>query len=142
MDIIENKTKPDIAKVWPVMSQLRSTIDQSEFEQRVTEAQISGYRLYTAREDGRILGALGFRITNDLAWGRQLYIDDLVIDEEVRGSGIGKALLDFAKEEAAKAGCKQLRLCSSLNRTDAHRFYEREGVEKKGYAFGIFIEEN
>ncbi|MCC9892278.1 GNAT family N-acetyltransferase, partial [Streptococcus agalactiae] len=36
---------------------------------------------------------------------KTLYIDDLCIDEEVRGQQIGQKLMDFARQYAKKHGC-------------------------------------
>ena len=43
--------------------------------------------------------------------------------------GVGKALLDAAKAWARERGATHLELDSAEARTDAHRFYEREGAE-------------
>ena len=41
---------------------------------------------------------------------RVLYIDDLCVAEEVRGQGIGEALMDFAQDLARQKGCSKLTL--------------------------------
>ena len=43
-----------------------------------------------------------------------------------RSLGVGKALLDAAKDWARERGATHLELDSGDTRTDAHRFYERE----------------
>ena len=45
------------------------------------------------------------------------------------------ALLDAAKDWARGAGATHLELDSGLERTDAHRFYEREGPSWKSYSY-------
>ncbi len=130
----------EVKLAWPVMKQLRSSISQQEFEARVTAAQNCGYRLFTAIQDETIVGAVGFRVVDDLAWGHHLYIDDLVVNESSRGKGIGKSLIDFIKSEALIEGCTSIRLCSALTRDDTHRFYEREGMSKQSYAFRVIVE--
>ena len=139
MEISECKNSDEIAEAWAVMSQLRPTIDQQTFELRVTAAKENGYRLFVGKKEGRVVGAMGWRITNDLVWGRSLYIDDLVVDENSRSMGIGKNLLSFASNQAAKEKCNNLRLSSGFAREEAHRFYEREGMNKQGFTFNIAI---
>ncbi len=139
MEISECKNSNEIAEAWVVMSQLRLTIDQQTFGLRVAAAKENGYRLFVGKHEGRVVGAMGWRITNDLAWGRSLYIDDLVVDKNSRSMGIGKNLLSFATDEAAKEKCNNLRLCSGFAREEAHRFYEREGMNKQGFTFNIAI---
>ena len=53
---------------------------------------------------------------------------ELVVAEEVRGRGIGRALFECACVRSAQAGCVQIELSCHCARHDAHRFYEREGM--------------
>jgi len=122
--------------IWPVMRQLRNTLSEEQFLARVRAAQREGYRLCAAFHEGRPVGAIGWRIVNDLASGRSLYIDDLVADEAARGTGVGRVLMDFARGEAVRLGCDQLRLNSGSQRKGAHAFYEAIGLPQRGYAYG------
>ena len=83
----------------------------------------------------------GFRIGESLAWGRFLYIDDLVTLSSRRSRGFGAALLSWLVEFATKEGCDQLHLDSGIQRKDAHRFYEREGMQLAGYHFAKRVEQ-
>ena len=60
-------------------------------------------------------------------FGQRAWVEDLAVDPERRSEGIGKALLDAAKEWARERGASHLELDSGVDRADAHRFYEREG---------------
>ncbi len=122
--------------IWPVMRQLRNTLTEELFLARVKAAQGEGYRLCAAIHEGRPVGAIGWRIVNDLASGRSLYIDDLVADEAARGTGVGRVLMDFARGEAVRLGCDQLRLNSGFQRKGAHAFYEAIGLPQRGFAYG------
>jgi ribosomal protein S18 acetylase RimI-like enzyme len=51
----------------------------------------------------------------------------LVVDEELRGVGVGRALVEHVEEGARAAGCVQLDLSSSDRRQDAHAYYRRLG---------------
>jgi GNAT superfamily N-acetyltransferase len=64
----------------------------------------------------------GYRVGENLAWGKFLYIDDLVTDDSERSRGCGRALLAWLREEAQRQGCAQLHLDSGKQRLDAHRF--------------------
>ncbi len=54
-------------------------------------------------------------------------ISYLVVDENIRSKGIGKKLEAYCVEQAKARGCARIQLHSSLKRTGAHKFYEREG---------------
>jgi len=63
-----------------------------------------------------------------------LYIDDLCVDPEVRGSGVSKALFEHAKAEAVRLGCYHVTLNVWTGNERAERFYEKMGmtVQKTG----------
>jgi GNAT superfamily N-acetyltransferase len=75
-----------------------------------------------------------------IRFGRRCWLQDLVVDREARSQGIGKALLAAAAGWARDHGCTHLELSSGAGRTDAHRFYEREGMSKN-YDFMLWLGE-
>lgn len=105
-----------------VISQLR-TLDEAEFLERVRRQSYSGYELLAAFQDGKIIGVLGMRPVHTLARGPYLHIDDLVVDANVRGSGAGRALMEYAEIDARARGMTSVFLDA---RPDAIPFYERE----------------
>jgi GNAT superfamily N-acetyltransferase len=54
----------------------------------------------------------------------------MVVDEALRGGGIGARLVRAAEEALAAQGCHMVEVTSHVRRTEAHRFYERLGYEK------------
>lgn len=69
--------------------------------------------------------------------GWRTWLQDLVVDTNHRSSGVGAVLLRASAEWAREHGCTHLDLASGLGRTDAHRFYEREGMIKGSYDFRL-----
>ena len=59
----------------------------------------------------------------------------LVVAEEVRGRGIGKALMHAAETDLAARSIKRVALDTRLTRAGAHLFYERLRYEKNGFRF-------
>jgi len=128
-----------IQDCYPVMSQLRPHLRAEEFVSRVREQMRDGYRLACITQDEQVVAVAGYRISHCLAWSRFLYVDDLVTDEAQRSRGHGKALLDWLVEEARRAGCQELHLDSGIQRKDAHRFYDREGMQMQSYHYRLEI---
>jgi GNAT superfamily N-acetyltransferase len=99
----------------------------------------AGYRVIGAFEDGtEEAGAVaGFRINEFLAWGRHLYVDDLVTAGTRRGRGLADRLFAWLEDEARQCGCTQFHLDSGVgeDREDAHRFYFRHGLRIASYHF-------
>ena len=79
-----------------------------------------------ARVDGRIAGSLTlamFRIPT----GLRAWIEDVVVDGDARGNGVGEALNLRAIEEARKRGAVTVDLTSRPSREAANRLYQRLG---------------
>ena len=125
----------EIAACYGVMRELRPHIPEQDFVARVRRQQAAGYRLAYRSREGRPVAAAGFRLGETLAWDRFLYVDDLVTLEVERSRGHGAALLRWLAARAREAGCQGLQLDSGVQRKDAHRFYEREGLSISSYHF-------
>ncbi|MGB3942536.1 MAG: GNAT family N-acetyltransferase [Candidatus Manganitrophaceae bacterium] len=135
MEIRLATSDDDIAACYPVMWELRPHILESAFVSRVRSQEKSGYRLAYIRAGSGPVAVAGFRIGENLAWGRFLYLDDLVTLESRRSRGYGAALLTWLTDFAAKEGCRQIHLDSGIQRKEAHRFYEREGMALASFHF-------
>src|SRR5262245_12059898 len=132
-------TPEEIDACFPVMSQLRPKITREDFVQRVQDlAATTGLRLAWL-DDGGIKAVAGYRISDWLAGGRYLEIEDLVTAEGERSKGYGGLLFDWIVELAARSGCLQVRLVSPVRRGDAHRFYLRKGMSQEAYYFSLNI---
>jgi GNAT superfamily N-acetyltransferase len=108
---------------FPVMQQLRTHLEQQDFLSKVRRQQLEGYRLVYLEDDGSVRAVAGFRVVENLASVRMLYVDDLVTDSAWRSRGYGKALLNWLIEQARREQCQFLDLDSGVQRFDAHRFY-------------------
>ena len=139
MNIRIAQTDLEIAASFSVMQELRPQLTQDTYVARIRRQEQGGYRLVIVEHDGKTVAAAGFRIGENLAWGRFLYVDDLVTDEERRSRGFGKALLQWLVAEAKRHGCRELHLDSGTQRKDAHRFYEREGMDMVAYHYVISV---
>jgi GNAT superfamily N-acetyltransferase len=133
-------TDNEIAACFHVMHELRPAIVEESFVAKVRELEHHGYQLAYIAESGNTVAVAGFRLGESLAWGRYLYVEDLVTQASQRSRGFGAALLRWLGEYAEQHGCGQLHLDSGVQRKDAHRFYEREGMTRASYHFYRLIE--
>lgn len=118
-------TGEDIRACYPVMRELRPHLDEETFVAQVLRQMAQhGYLLAYIKDDqGQVAAAAGFRVAEYLAWGKTLYLDDLVTRESARGRGHGGALLDWLLDHARSLDCAQFHLDSGVQRHDAHRLY-------------------
>lgn len=138
--IKEVLTDEEILATFPVMRQLRLHLDEDEYLETITCMRRSGYRLAAAvAGDGKVRCVAGYRITEFLAYGKFLYVDDLVTAEDARSKGYGKRMLDWLADVACEEGCESLHLDSGVQRHEAHRFYFREGMKISSYHFALAL---
>ena len=97
-----------------------------------TLSKQSGNRLIVAVDDaGTIQGCLQLTITAGLARRgmSRATIEGVRVASDVRGTGLGKKMFEFAIDEARKANCGLVQLTTDRERPDAHRFYDALGFE-------------
>ncbi len=135
MNIRIATTDTEIAACYPAMRELRPHIAADHFLSLVRRQEDAGYRLAFVQHPDGVVAVAGFRVGENLAWGRFLYVDDLVTLPTHRSKGFGASLLSWLREFAAKDGCLQMHLDSGAQRKDAHRFYEREGMSVASFHF-------
>ena len=114
-----------------LIGELGYAIEAAEAVERLAAMAAEGRAVLVAELDGAVVGCLStsaMRVLHRPApVGR---ISMMVIDEALRGRGIGAALVRAAEEALAARGCGMIEVTSNERRTDAHRFYERLGYEK------------
>jgi len=138
MDIRLVQTEADVERISPVLRQLRPQYSHDALVERIRLQRENAYQIaFVTSDDGQVLCVAGFVISFKLAYGKHLYVDDLVSDAAARSTGAGKALMDWLKAHARAQGCEQLHLDSGVQRFDAHRFYLREGFRIASHHFAI-----
>jgi GNAT superfamily N-acetyltransferase len=112
-----------------LIGQLGYTATAAEVAERL--GLMEGRVVLVAEIDGAVVGCLSTSVMRVLhrpaPVGR---ISMMVVDEGLRGRGIGARLVRAAERALAARGCYMVEVTSNLARTDAHRFYERLGYER------------
>ena len=113
----------DVAERWPAWS------------------AAGNWALVAAGPDGGLAALATLHVTHVLHRPRPVgRITALVVDESVRGQGVGLSLVTAAEEALGQRGCRQLEITCHKRRTDAHLFYERIGYEMTSFRFARAIE--
>jgi GNAT superfamily N-acetyltransferase len=140
VDIETAETHEQILATYHIMKQLHPDIPECEYVERVRLQQAEmGFQLAALRVDGKIACVAGLRVCRSLGWGKYLYVDDLVTDENTRSKGAGKAMFKWIINRAKETGCDELRLDSALYRHAAHRFYLRERMDIVCFHFRLAL---
>lgn len=133
------ETDQDIRACFPVMRQLRPHLVEQDFVARVRRQGAGGFVLALLENDGEVQAVAGYRLIENLANGRVLYVDDLVTDSNERSRGHGRRLLEWLVERARESGCDTLELDSGVQRHAAHRFYLTHRLEVSSYHFRLRV---
>ena len=118
-----------------VMLQLRPHVQREKFVEIVRNQETEGYKLAYIEDNNTVVAVAGYRICSNLFMGKHLYVDDLVTLESARSQGYGKKLLSWLRNIAITEDCNYFHLDSGTHRTEAHKFYFREGLSIASFHF-------
>ena len=124
VDLVHHKGRPDIFKIGTKYSEEELKLLLKDEKRPV---------LVSVDENDCVLGYcfcifqqhIGDSVLTDI---KTLYIDDLCVDENLRGRHIGRELYESAVELARKSGCYNLTLNVWSCNPSAMRFYESCGL--------------
>jgi len=126
------------------MEALADLITQLGYETRTSEMQMrmetilanKNYATFVAVSKGKVCGMVG-------TFTRYTYehnspsanIIALVVSKEMRGRGIGHALIAAAETNLAERNIRRVAVLTRFERKEAHVFYEKLGYTKNGFRF-------
>ena len=134
---IRPATLSDAHAVVDLMAQLTEHayghVDSGVEDRFRTMLELPEYAILVAKdEDDRVIGLLSASQRRTL-WhaGPFALIEELVVDEDVRRHGVGRALMQAALEWARAQGCSELEISTDQENADAQAFYRRLGFESE-----------
>jgi GNAT superfamily N-acetyltransferase len=97
----------------------------------------AGNDVLVAEVDGSVVGVLQLLVFRHIQQqgGTCAEIESVHVATGQRSGGIGAALVADAVERARRAGAYRVQLTSNKVRSDAHRFWERQGFERTHEGF-------
>jgi ribosomal protein S18 acetylase RimI-like enzyme len=135
------ETDHDIAACYPVMRLLRPHLTGAEeLCSRVRRQAKAGYRVLAAWRGEQALGLAGYRPQENLVRGPFCYVDDLVVLDSERRSGLGARLLRAVAEEARANGLPHLVLDTAVDNFLGQRFYFRFGMLPAALRFAMRLD--
>jgi ribosomal protein S18 acetylase RimI-like enzyme len=125
-------------QVGRLVPQLSSTAAVPSLEQLADIASSPGSVLFLAFLSETAAGApstdlagMLTLVTYRIPTGLHAVIEDVVVDENLRGGGAGSALVKAALVEATRRGARNVDLTSRPTREDANRLYTKLGFVKR-----------
>jgi len=124
MEIYSANSEEEIKECYPAFKELRPHLSEQEFiTQALRQMNNHNYKIVYIKANNEVVAASGYRVAEFLAWGKTLYVDDLITISSSRNSGYGGALIEWLIKKANELACQEFHLDSGPHRHDAHRFY-------------------
>ena len=112
---------------------------ETKIDKKIVKA--SGVKFFVKKEGKEVARAFLYIMNNDLKKEPFGLLEDLFVDESLRGQGIGTELLKMVIDEAKKLGCYKLVGTSRHERESVHKMYEKIGFKKFGIEFKMYLNE-
>lgn len=128
VDAVDDDVVAAYQKLIPQLSKSSALPDKAALS-AIVDSEAS--TVLIARDDsGAIVGSMTL-VMFDIPTGRRAWIEDVVVDEDARGQGVGRKLNERALEIAAQSGAKTVDLTSRPTREAANRLYKRIGFVQR-----------
>ena len=127
-DEVTDELVEAFVRLTPQLSSSSPLPDRAQLDEIVTST--ATHLLIARTDDGAIAGSLTlvlFRIPT----GLRAWIEDVVVDGDARGQGVGEALNRYAIDVAAQHGARSVDLTSRPSREAANRLYQRLGFQPR-----------
>lgn len=141
---IRDATPDDLEAIIALLAQLHPDYpaDRSTAgEILATMLRQPGRSVLVAQASEEVIGTADLLIVANLTHHSRPWaiVENLVVDETARGTGVGRALIEEVVSRADQAGCYMIQLLSLKHRTEAHAFYERNGFEPVAYGLRRYL---
>jgi N-acetylglutamate synthase-like GNAT family acetyltransferase len=129
--LIRQITEDDVSSVTSLCEQLGYMQTTMQTLKNIKEVLASeNHKAFIAEYNGHVIGWIGLSKILQIESGSCCEIRGLVVDEKSRNKGIGKMLIEKAKQWAREKGNNSLRLRCNLKRREAHLFYQHIGFKE------------
>ena len=135
MEIRPIETK-EIEIIMPLMKKVNSKTPYEILHQRTLEmASLPNYECIGLFIDDALVGICGLWYTTRHYIGRSAEPDHVIIDESLRGSGLGKQFFSWIDNYVKEKGCEAIELNTYVTNQKSHKFYMNDGYNIYAYHF-------
>jgi len=105
--------------------------------ERLIETRDAKYLLGAVDAESPAVGVAQLRFRFGIWWAAEdCLLEDLFVLESARGSGLGRALLELAVEQARERGCRRIELDVNDNNDAALALYRSQGFDNRDDRYG------
>lgn len=93
------------------------------------------YHCFGLWQDGALVAMSNGWITVRIYSGKQLEVDNVIVDPDLRSKGVGKFFFEHINAWAIANGCQTIELNTFVQNAKSHKFYFNEGYVILGFHF-------
>jgi GNAT superfamily N-acetyltransferase len=146
---VSEATQRDLDALLRLYDQLAEDRVESQPASRPTAAPIlaailsqPGRALLVASVADRVVGTADLLVVPNLThkgmgWA---IVENVVVDESQRGTGVGRSLMEEVIVRCREADCYKIQLLSRTHRVSAHAFYQHLGFEPSATGFRLYLD--
>ncbi|MGX9419039.1 GNAT family N-acetyltransferase [Vibrio sp. WJH972] len=140
---IREAVKSDAGVLSGLLVQLGYDTDASTIDAFLSSSTNDHSNVYVGVLEGHVVAVMSILFFDYFPSGKRFCrITALVVDDSMRGKGVGSTLIEYAKSKAIAEKCSILELTTSLSRVQTQRYYERIGFEKTSYKYVQKLDRN
>ena len=124
---------PEIAALGQQLNPKLTLKKVEEYQKKMFE--FPNYICFGAFIDHKLIGISSGWITVRLYSGKQLEVDNVIIDNKTQSKGYGKKFFEFIEMWAKQNECKTIELNTYVQNSRSHKFYYNLGYSILGFHF-------
>jgi len=133
---IREAQQSDSSSLSGLLSQLGYDTVPAKIETLLSAAVDSDDRIYVGVLNTQVIAVMSVICFDYFPSAERVCrITSIVVDEEVRGLGVGSKLINYAKTFAVSEKCSVLEVTTSLRREQTQAYYESIGFQKTSYKY-------
>jgi GNAT superfamily N-acetyltransferase len=129
-------SKNEIAIIAKLGKQLNPKLSEEELQDYLIQMfAFDHYICFGIFQDGQLIGISSGWTTIKFYSGKQLEVDNVIIDEAYQSKGIGKLFFEYIEDWAKKHSYKTIELNTYVQNSKSHKFYFNQGFTILGFHF-------
>lgn len=129
-------SRQDSAAIVPLANQLHTEIDSREFDTNLSAMfDLPTFHCFGLWLGEKLVAVSNGWITIRFSSGKQLEVDNVVVDPGLRSQGVGKYFFECIHAWAIQNGCNTVELNTYVMNSKSHKFYFNEGHAILGFHF-------
>lgn len=129
-------TPEDSDAIVPLANKMRLDIDAEKMRVYLAEMfKFPTYHCFGLWQKGKLVAASNGWITVRFYSGKQLEVDNVIVDPDIRSKGVGKYFFSCIQAWARQNDCNTIELNTYVQNSKSHKFYYNEGYAILGFHF-------